>query len=126
MSSAAITLTEEKHGSVKKVKWQWTANSAGNVPASTTGAQTSNPYSGKLEVLHTIGASGSTAPSASWDLTIKDESSVDVTAGAGGSRDAGTEHTVAASLGAVKNDKLTLAITGAGGSNQGEVYLFIR
>ena len=126
MSSAAITLTEEKHGSMKKIKWAWTADSTGAVPPATSGAQTSNPYSGKLEVLHTIGASGSTAPSASWDLTIKDESSVDVTAGAGGSRAAGTEHTVAASLGAVKNDKLTLAITSAGASNAGEVYLFIR
>ena len=121
-----VTVTEETHGTMKKIKWVWTANASGAVPASTASCLTSSTYSGKLQVLHTVGDSGSTAPSASWDLTIVDASSVDVTAGGGANRAAATEHTVAASLGAVANDTLTLAVTNAGANNAGTVYLFIR
>lgn len=126
MAAATCTLTEETHGTMKKIKWAWTADGSGAMAASTTNAVTTKAYVGKLQVLHTIGAAGSSAPTASWDLTIADQSSVDVTAGAGASRAAATEHTVAASLGAVANDTLTLAITGAGASNAGTTYLFIR
>jgi hypothetical protein len=126
MSSAAITLTEETHGTMKKIKWAWTADSTGAVPASTANAVTTKAYVGKLQTLHTIGAAGSSAPTASWDMTIADQSSVDVTAGGGASRAAAVENTVVASLGAVANDTLTMAITGAGASNAGTTYLFIR
>jgi hypothetical protein len=93
---------------------------------SITTPTTTNAYNGKLQVLHTVGASGSTAPSASYDITILDQSSIDVLVGAGGSRAATTEHTLGSSLGAVANDTLTLTIANTGSSNAGAVYLFIR
>ena len=59
MAAATVTLTEETHGTMSKIKWAWTANASGAVPASTTNAVTTTAYSGKLQTLHTVGAAGS-------------------------------------------------------------------
>jgi len=124
-SAGTCTITEERHGSVKKIKWAWTAGSGSSVNSITT-PTTTYAYNGKIEMLATIGAAGSSAPSASYDITIKDQSSVDVLAGAGANRAAATSWTIAASLGAVANDTLTLTIANTGSSNAGAVYLYIR
>ena len=124
--AATITKNEETVHSVNKVKWQLTADSAGAVASTTTNAQTSNAFDGVLQALVTVGGSGGSAPSASWDLWIYDGSSVDVTLGAGASRAAATELTKWASLGAVAGDRLTIKASGMGASNKADVYLYIR
>ena len=125
MAAATCTVTEEIAHKTRKIKWAWTCSSSGNVAASTTGNQTTNIYTGKLVGLHTIG-DASSAPTASYDLTILDQSSVDVTAGGGANRAAAVENTVGASLGAVVADKLAISITNAGINKAGTVYLFIQ
>lgn len=125
MAAGTATISEETYGSMKKIKWSWTAGS-GSSAGTVSSAQTSYAYNGKIQALITVGATGSSAPSASYDITIKDESSVDVLMGTGASRAATTEYTKAASMAAVANDKLTLAVTSAGSANAGAVYLFIR
>ena len=124
-SAGTCTITEERHGSVKKIKWSWVAGSGASVNSITT-PQTTYAYNGLVQYLVTVGGAGSLAPSASYDITIKDQSSVDVLAGAGGSRAAATEVTVGSSMGCVANDKLTLTIANTGSSNAGTVYLYIR
>ena len=125
----SCSIIEETYGTVKKIKWSWTAGSSSSADVLTLSSATpttTNAYNGKLQALHTVGGTGSDAPTASYDITIKDGSSVDVLLGAGVDRAAATEHTKAASLGCVANDTLTLAISNTGDANTGDVYLFIR
>ena len=124
-SAGTCTITEEKHGSIKKIKWNWVCGSGTKINSITT-PTTTYAYNGKIEGLVTVGATGSTAPSNDYDITIKDQSSIDTLMGAGGSRAATTEYTKGADLGVVINDTLTLGISGQGASNAGTVYLYLR
>lgn len=122
--SGTATVTEERHGSLKKIKWSWSVASSSS--GAVTGVQTSYTYNGALERLVTI-PDASTAPSASYDITIKDQDSTDVLAGAGADRaTAATEQVLAASLGVVAYDKLTLAVANAGSSCAGIAIIYLR
>ena len=125
MAAGTATVTEVRVGTVKKIKWAWTAGtsaSAGKVSS----ASTSYAYDGKITALVTVPGTGSDAPSASYDITIKDGSSVDILLGGGLSRAAAsTEYVKAASLAAVASSKLKLTVSGAGSANKGTAYLFI-
>jgi hypothetical protein len=123
--TATCTIIEEVYGSVKKIKWDWAADSTGAV--SIAAAQTTNVYNGALERLVTVPDGGGAAPSASYDITVLDQDSTDTLMGGGGSRaTAATEQVKAASLGVVANDKLKLVVANAGASNAGIAYLYIR
>lgn len=124
MAAGAVTTTEVKFGPVKKVKFAWTAGTSASSGTVTT--STSAAYDGKIVALVTVPAGGGDAPSASYDITVKDGSSVDVLLGAGASRAAAaTEYVKGASLGAVAASKLKLTVTNAGAANKGTAYLFI-
>lgn len=116
-----MTLTEETFGSVKKISASWVEGS-GAATATTT-----NYYNGAIERLVTV-PNGSSAPAASYDITVSDQDSTDVLLGAGGSRAAAAvEQVKAASLGIVANDKLTFNVTNAGSSSgAGTIHLYIR
>jgi len=121
MAAGTNACVEETHGSLKKIKWTFTAGSG----ASTNNigsAQTSTAFSGLVQGLTTVGGA---SMSASWAITIKDQSSVDILMGQGASRAATIEHT-AGSMAGVANDKLTLGIASTGASHGGTVYLLIR
>ena len=121
----ACTITEETFGTVKKVTWAWTSAADGSVGAAAVSTTTTNAYSGKIERLVTD--PGATAPTDNWDLVISDEDGTDVLAGAGANRDtANTEQVLAASVGIVANDTLTMLVTNAGSGKTGTVYVYIR
>ena len=121
----ACTITEETFGTVKKVTWAWTSAADGSVGAAAVSTTTTNAYSGKIEMLVTD--PGATAPTDNWDLVINDEDGTDVLAGAGANRDtANTEQVLAASVGIVANDTLTMLVTNAGSGKTGTVYVYIR
>ena len=121
----ACTITEETFGTVKKVTWAWTSAADGSVGAAAVSTTTTNAYSGKIERLVTD--PGATAPTDNWDLVINDEDGTDVLAGAGANRDtANTEQVLAASVGIVANDTLTMLVTNAGSGKTGTVYVYIR
>jgi hypothetical protein len=124
--AAAVTLTEERIGVIKKITWEWTAHTDGKVATSTTNAQTTYAYNGEIVRLVTVPHTN--APDDNYTVKIYDEDDVDVLmAAATGNRDtANTEQVAASSLGVVANDKLTLYIEGAGSGNQGTVHLYIR
>jgi hypothetical protein len=112
--AASITKTEETFGVIKKITWAWTAHTDGKVAVTTANAATSNAYNGEIVRLVTIPDSVS-APSDNYDVYVYDEDDADVLMAAGKDRDtANTEQVLAANLGVVANDKLTLYVEGAG------------
>lgn len=124
--AAAVTLSEEVFGVIKKIKWQWTAHTDGKVAKTTANAVTKNVYNGELVRLITI-PDATTAPDDNYDIKVYDDDGVDVLIGAGTDRDAAnTEQVLAANLGVVANDKLTLEIENAGSGGKGTVILYIR
>jgi len=122
--SGTATVTEETVGSVKKIHWSWSIASSSS--GAVTGVATSKVYNGVLERFVTI-PNASTAPSASYDITISDQDSTDILMGAGANRaTAATEQVVAASLGVVANDTLTLKVANAGSSCAGVAIVYLR
>lgn len=124
--AASVTLTEETIGTIKKIKWAWTAHTDGKVAATTENAETTKAYTGEIVRLVTV-PDGTSAPSADYDVYVYDEDDVDALMAGGLNRHtANTEQVAASSLGIVANDKLTLYIEGAGSGGKGTVYLYIR
>ncbi len=124
--AAAVTLSEETFGVVKKIRWQWIAHTDGKVAITTENATTTKAYNGEVVRLVTV-PDGTTAPSDNYDIKIYDEDETDVLMGGGADRDTAiTEQVAAASLGVVANDKLTLYVEGAGSGGKGTTILYIR
>ena len=118
----SCTITEERHGTVKKVKAVWVSAANGTASGTTTYA-----YSGEIIRLVTVPAAAGSAPTDDYDVVVNDEDSTDVLMGAGANRDtANTEQVLASSLGCVANDKLAFAISNAGDTKGGTVYVYIR
>lgn len=125
--AAVVTLSEETYGVIKKIKWQWTADTDGKVAATTANAATTKAYNGELVRLVTIPGTGDDAPDADYDVYIYDEDNTDALMAGGLNRHtSNTEQVAASSLGVVANDKLTLYIEGAGDSNKGTTILYVR
>jgi hypothetical protein len=124
--AAAVTITEETAGVIKKIKWAWTAHTDGKVAVATAGAETEEAYNGEIVRLVTI-PDAVAPPTAAYDIKIYDDDDADVLIGAGQNRSAAAaEQVIASSLGVVANDKLTLYVENAGNGGKGIVYLYIR
>ena len=123
-SSGTCVITEERVGSMKKVKWVW-ATSSGQAPAASR--VTTYTYNGAVQRLVTI-PDGSSAPSASYDVTILDQDSTDILVGGGSNRAAAsTEQVLGVSLGVIANDTMTLNVASMGSSSTGgTVIVYIR
>jgi hypothetical protein len=118
----SCTITEERLGTVKKVKFVWVSAADGTASGTTT-----NAYTGEIIRLVTIPAAAGSAPADNYDVAVDDEDGADVLMGAGADRDtANTEQVLGSSLGCVANDKLALAVTNAGDTKGGTVILYIR
>ncbi len=119
--AGTVTITEEAIYSVRKIKFAWVA-AGGSADGTTT-----LPFTGAIERLVTVPSTAGTQPDDNYDVVVNDEDGNDVLMGAGANRDeTNTEQVLASSLGVVTNDKLTLAVTNAGATNAGTVYLYIR
>ncbi len=120
--AGVVTITEETYGTMKKVKFAWTSDAAGAADGTTTKA-----YSGAIERLVTVPGAGADQPTNLYNVAVNDEDVTDVLMGAGAGRsNASTQQVLASSLGVVANDKLALAITAAGNTKKGTVYVYIR
>jgi hypothetical protein len=123
----SVTITEEANGpNPQKIKFAWTS-SAGGIA---TSSATNSAYTGVIEAVHFIPGTGGDTPTANYDVTLTDEDGVDVLGGSGENRsDTVPEilaRTLALNLGAVKDDRLTLNVSGAGDTKKGTVLVFIR
>ena len=123
-AAGSAQITEEIYGSVKFVSWEWTSGTGETVLADCT---TTNFYNGQILFFVTVPGASVAAPSDNYDVTILDKNDVDILADAGMNRDTtSTESILAASLGTVANSHLELNFAGAGSSNTGVVYLWLR
>lgn len=124
--AGAVTITENVSGSVKMIKGTWATASSSSGDA--TGV-TTKPYNGKILGLATIPGTGGLAPSASYDITIVNNSSVDVLFSGGLNRAAAAiQYVKEASLGAVTQAEvpLTFTVASAGSSHAGTIILYVR
>ena len=119
--AASMTFTEITHGTVKKIKAVWVSAADGSVSGTTT-----KVYSGRLFGAITV-PSGSAPPTDNYDIAINDSDSVDVALAALINRSATvTQYVAEASMAGCAHSALTIAITNAGNTKEGTVYLFIR
>lgn len=123
MSGSSMTFTEKIFGSIKKIKCAWVADNATGAVSGTT----TNVYEGKLIGAITVPGTGGTQPDDNYNIAVNDSDSVDVALGALANRDeTNTEYVAEASMAGVAESTLTIAVTSAGNSNTGTLYLYIR
>jgi hypothetical protein len=115
---------------VRKYTLAWTSASDGSV-ALTTGEKVWGT------ICRVVINPGATAPTDNYDVTLTDESGVDILAGQGTDLDTtntssfvplleGTDGTTTAMMPIMVNDRLTLTIANAGDSKVGEIVLYAR
>jgi len=122
MAGSAMVFTEITHGTVKKIKAEWTSD---DTTGAVTGTTTSF-YFGRLLGAITV-PDAVAAPTNLYDIAVNDNDAVDVALGALADRSiVNTEFVAEAAMAAVAHSQLTIAITAAGNSTEGTVYLFIR
>jgi hypothetical protein len=122
MAGSVMTFTETTFPTIKKIKAAWTSDNATGAVSGTT----TNYYSGRLIGAITV-PDGVAAPTDNYDIAVNDSDSVDVALGALADRDtANTEYVAEASMAGVANDQLTIAVTNAGNSKKGTIYLYLR
>jgi hypothetical protein len=122
MAGSSVTFTRKKLGEVLKVKAVWVSDDA----AGTASGATTFPVVGYLMRMTTVPDGGGTAPTALYDITLKDEDGLDILNGLGADRSAtATEHkTNIDGLLFTAATTLTLAVAAAGNSKGGTVYLY--
>jgi len=124
MAGSSVTMTEEVYGTIKKIKFVWVSDDTTGL---VTGSASTNIYSGKILGLATVPGTLGVTPDNLYDVEILDDDGLDVLMGGGLDRsDVNTEYVLSTSLGAVANDHLTLAVSNAGNSKEGTVYIYIR
>ncbi len=117
----AVTLNaEETYGSLKKIKWTFTSDTAGDASGATTTLQ----YNGEAALF--VSVPSTTTPDTNFDVEVLDEDGLDVLAGGGANQPVTTKYTQGSSLGVAANDKLYLSVTNAGNAKTGSVYLYLR
>lgn len=116
--AGTVTVSEERHGTLKKVHFTWTSSAGGAADGSTTKA-----YNGVL--LRAVFVPGGTTPTDQYDVVVNDADGYDVLAGHGANRSNAAAETVVSAMGAVANDVLTLGVTNGGNAKGGEVILYI-
>jgi hypothetical protein len=118
--TGTVVITEEPFGRLQKVKFAWTATSGG-----AAGDTTAHAYTGVIVRFLAVPGTGDDAPTDQFDVVVNDEDNYDVLAGQGANLSNAANTTVVAGMGAVANDRLTLAVTNAGDSNKGTCIVYI-
>lgn len=120
--AGTVTTTAKTHGSVKSVKWEWTATAGGNASATTTAV-----FEGEILRCVTFPDSGN-KPSDNYDVTVLDPNGADLLGGNGANRSSATTQIIHATsgLGAVAGETLNVVVINAGNATAGTVVLYIR
>lgn len=129
MATGTVIISEKKLSAMERINFEWTSTSGGSA-----GDTTVNSYDGLVyRVIISPGTSDST-PDADYAVAINDSDEHDILNGLGGDCSTGSADQYGVlSTGGVQrspitavSSKLTLAVTGAGSSNSGEVIVYIR
>jgi hypothetical protein len=123
MAGATMTFTETVYGTIKKIKCAWLSDDATGAVSGTT----TNYYDGRFIGACTVPGLAAAAPTDNYDIAVSDADSVDIALGALANRDtANTEYVAEASMAGTAQSKLTVAVTNAGNTKTGTLYLYIR
>jgi hypothetical protein len=123
MAGSIMTFTEITHGTIKKIKAEWTSDSGTGAVSGTT----TNSYDGRIMGATTVPGLAGAAPDPNYDIAVNDNDGVDIAlAGLANRHTSNTEYVAEASMAGVAHSKLTIAVTTAGNSNTGTLYLYIR
>ena len=138
MGTQTCTVDERTAFSVRRIAYDWLSDTNGYMSdtlETTSGRMTSGYYTGRILVAVFIPDTGDTQPDASYDVFLRavgadgtEMTKIDLT-NAGGtnlSNSATVIKTQEDKLGALCNEKLALYVEGAGASNGGLVYVYIR
>jgi hypothetical protein len=117
----SVTITEERVGTVKKIKFEIVSAADGSASGTTTYA-----YDGAVLRFVTVPDGGATQPTDNFDIVLNDADGYDILAGQGANRSNAAASTVVASMGAVATDKISLAASNMGDSKGATLYLYIR
>lgn len=121
-AAGTVTMTETTHKTLQVVKMAWVSSAGGAADGTST-----RYYTGEIVKLVTVPDGGGTQPTDLYDVVVNDANSVDVLAGGGANRSNASTQTVdRASLGAIVESQLVLAVTNAGNAKGGTVYVYIR
>lgn len=136
---AAGTLTETPPNNtdrfnrpIQKFSYAWTSDASGNVDQYTTSI-----INGTLVNIEVIPASGGSAPSANWDLVIKDGGGFDILSGGGANLSAAAAtrlkphfvQTVSAvdyPFEVSVYEALQVLVTNAGNAKSGTIVIYVR
>lgn len=118
-----VTVTEERLTNIHKIVFAWTSDTGGDAGLATK--TTTYQYTGAILGLVTIPGTGADQPDDNYNVTLLDDSGVDVLNAQGLLRDDTNTEWVLSSLGFVANDQLTLSIDSAGDTLQGTVIVYV-
>lgn len=120
--AGTVTETAVTHTSVKKIKWDWLTDAAGQADATSVAV-----YNGEIIGVTTVPDGGGTQPTDLYDVTIKDSDGVDLLMGNGANRsNVNTEYITQANTLAAVDSQLVLQVLNGGNAKGGIVYVYIR
>lgn len=117
----SVTITEEMHGSIKKVAFVIVSAADGTASGTTTYA-----HNGAVLRFVAVPDGGGTAPTNLFDVVLNDADGYDILAGQGANLVNTGPTTVVASMGAIANDPITLSATNMGNTKGATLYLYLR
>ncbi len=124
MAGSSVTFTKRRIGNAIDIKIDWVSDDA----AGTASGTLTGDVVGSLQRFTTVPSGGGTAPTAAYDITLKDEHGVDLLNGLGADRSATATESKGQSDGLLFTaaTSLEFAVANAGNSKQGTAYaLFI-
>lgn len=104
---------------IRQYKFEWTSDASGDASGST-----GHVISGLIRRIATD-PDNTAAPTANYDVTITDESGVDVLGGGGVDRHTSNSEQVIPSQPIAVDNVLTLVVAGAGNAKSGVVYIYV-
>lgn len=128
--AGTVTITYQEHRTVRKITLDWLSDASGDVSGTHT-----KYLSGQIERVVFVPDSGGTQPTDQYDLTLEDDTAMDVLAGLGANLSNSTAtHVVpvvtdgnAGNMSPIAiDDKLELKGSNCGNAKGGTVYLYIR
>ncbi len=117
----SVTITEERSGTVRKVKFVVVSAADGSATGTTSYA-----YDGAVLRFVAVPDGGATQPTNAFDVVLNDADGYDILAGQGADLSNAAPTTVVASMGAIASDKITLVAANMGDSKGATFYLYLR
>lgn len=124
MATGTVTITEQRHTSMKKITFDYTTTAGG-----AAGDTTTYTYDGAIDRVVIYHGTGGTALDTGYSVALNDADGYDILDGGGGAivtANGTLQFQGNIGLSAVAGSDITLAVTSGGDSNVGAVEIYIR